>query len=163
MSAPLLQTATVLVEVVKALGTGGVLAVLLGSTGLGGAITALMAWKKAPVEKRDADMAAAESAQGMSLALAKDLREEIARLGKTLPEFAPNDITAGIDCARDDHAVSIVDGRGSRISSGDVTPARPGTPDRAGAHGRPDLHPRNQARQRDQPPGSARGRGQRRS
>ena len=81
MSAPLLQTATVLVEVVKALGTGGVLAVLLGSTGLGGAITALMAWKKAPVEKRDADMAAAESAQGMSLQLAQELRTELARMG----------------------------------------------------------------------------------
>lgn len=81
MGAPLLQTATVLVEVVKALGTGGVLAVLLGSTGLGGAITALMAWKKAPVEKRDADMAAAESAQGMSLQLAQELRTELARMG----------------------------------------------------------------------------------
>lgn len=33
----------------------------------------------------------------------------------TLPEIAPNDVTAGIDWARDDHAVSIVDGRGREI------------------------------------------------
>ena len=32
-----------------------------------------------------------------------------------LPEFAPNDVTAGIDWARDDHAVSIVNGRGREI------------------------------------------------
>lgn len=80
MSTPMLQTASFIVEIVKALGTGGVLAVLLGSTGLGGAITALMAWKKAPVEKRDADLAAAETSQGMSLELAQELRAEIERL-----------------------------------------------------------------------------------
>lgn len=32
-----------------------------------------------------------------------------------LPEFAPNDVTAGIDWARDDHALAIVDGRGREI------------------------------------------------
>lgn len=32
-----------------------------------------------------------------------------------LPEFPPNDITAGIDWARDDHAVSIVNDRGREI------------------------------------------------
>lgn len=32
-----------------------------------------------------------------------------------LPEFPPNDITAGVDWARDDHAVSIVDGRGREV------------------------------------------------
>lgn len=36
-------------------------------------------------------------------------------LNSTLPEFAPNDVTAGVDWARDDHAVSIVDGRGREI------------------------------------------------
>ena len=34
----------------------------------------------------------------------------------TLPEVAPNDVTAGIDWARDDHAVCIVDGRGRQIA-----------------------------------------------
>ena len=33
----------------------------------------------------------------------------------TLPEEAPNDVTCGIDWARDDHAVSIVDHRGREI------------------------------------------------
>jgi transposase len=32
-----------------------------------------------------------------------------------LPELAPNDVTSGIDWARDDHAVAIVDGRGRQI------------------------------------------------
>ena len=32
-----------------------------------------------------------------------------------LPEFPPNDVTAGIDWARDDHAVSIVNERGREI------------------------------------------------
>lgn len=33
----------------------------------------------------------------------------------TLPEFPPNDVTAGIDWARDDHAVAVVNGRGREI------------------------------------------------
>jgi transposase len=33
-----------------------------------------------------------------------------------LPEFPPNDVTAGLDWARDDHAVSIVNGRGCQIA-----------------------------------------------
>jgi transposase len=33
----------------------------------------------------------------------------------TLPDVAPNDVTAGVDWARDDHAVSIVDGRGREV------------------------------------------------
>ncbi len=36
-------------------------------------------------------------------------------LTSTLPEFPPNDVTAGIDWARDDHAVAVVDGRGRQI------------------------------------------------
>jgi transposase len=32
-----------------------------------------------------------------------------------LPEFPPNDVTAGIDWARDDHAVAIVDHRGRQL------------------------------------------------
>ena len=32
-----------------------------------------------------------------------------------LPEFPPNDLTAGVDWARDDHAVSIVDARGREV------------------------------------------------
>lgn len=36
-------------------------------------------------------------------------------LSNALPEFPPNDVTAGIDWARDDHAVAIVDGRGREI------------------------------------------------
>lgn len=33
----------------------------------------------------------------------------------TLPEEPVNNVTAGIDWARDDHAVSVVDGRGREI------------------------------------------------
>jgi transposase len=32
-----------------------------------------------------------------------------------LPEFPPNDVTAGVDWARDDHALSIVNGRGREV------------------------------------------------
>lgn len=34
-----------------------------------------------------------------------------------LPEVAPNDVTAGIDWARDDHAACIVDGRGRTVAT----------------------------------------------
>ncbi|WP_406047187.1 IS110 family transposase [Kribbella sp. NBC_00889] len=34
-----------------------------------------------------------------------------------LPEFPPNDLTAGVDWARDDHALCIVDGRGRKIAT----------------------------------------------
>jgi transposase len=34
----------------------------------------------------------------------------------TLPDQAPNDVTGGLDWARDDHAVSIVNGRGREIA-----------------------------------------------
>ena len=34
-----------------------------------------------------------------------------------LPEVAPNDVTAGIDWARDDHAACIVDGRGRKVAA----------------------------------------------
>ena len=34
----------------------------------------------------------------------------------TLPETPPNDVTCGIDWARDDHAVCIVDGRGREVA-----------------------------------------------
>ncbi len=34
-----------------------------------------------------------------------------------LPEVAPNDITAGVDWARDDHAACIIDGRGRKIAT----------------------------------------------
>lgn len=33
----------------------------------------------------------------------------------SLPEFPPNDVTAGLDWARDDHAISIVNGRGREV------------------------------------------------
>ncbi len=33
-----------------------------------------------------------------------------------LPEFPPNDVTSGIDWARDDHAVSVVDDRGREVA-----------------------------------------------
>ena len=34
-----------------------------------------------------------------------------------LPEVAPNDVTAGIDWARDDHAACVVDGRGRKVAA----------------------------------------------
>lgn len=34
----------------------------------------------------------------------------------SLPEVAPGDVTGGIDWARDDHAISVVDGRGRQIA-----------------------------------------------
>jgi transposase len=35
----------------------------------------------------------------------------------TLPEFPPNDLTSGVDWARDDHAACIVDGRGRKVAT----------------------------------------------
>ena len=37
-----------------------------------------------------------------------------------LPEMPPNDVTGGLDWARDDHAVSVVDGRGRELVRHDV-------------------------------------------
>lgn len=37
-------------------------------------------------------------------------------VNNTLPEFATNDLTAGVDWARDDHALCIVDGRGRKVA-----------------------------------------------
>ena len=37
-------------------------------------------------------------------------------LRNELPETAPNDVTAGVDWARDDHAVSVVDARGRELA-----------------------------------------------
>jgi transposase len=34
-----------------------------------------------------------------------------------LPEFPPNDVTAGVDWARDDHAACILDGRGRKVAA----------------------------------------------
>jgi transposase len=42
---------------------------------------------------------------------------EPATIATSLPEFPVNDLTAGIDWARDDHAACIVDGRGRKIAS----------------------------------------------
>jgi transposase len=36
-------------------------------------------------------------------------------LSYALPEFPPNDVTAGVDWARDDHAIAVVDGRGREV------------------------------------------------
>lgn len=46
-----------------------------------------------------------------------------------LPEFPPNDLTAGVDWARDDHALSIVNGRTAAAARS--TGARCPTPARA--------------------------------
>jgi transposase len=40
---------------------------------------------------------------------------EPSTVSTNLPEFPPNDLTAGVDWARDDHAVAIVDGRGREV------------------------------------------------
>ena len=37
-----------------------------------------------------------------------------------LPDDPPNDVTAGLDWARDDHAVSVVDARGREIARSTV-------------------------------------------
>ena len=36
-------------------------------------------------------------------------------IATSLAKFPPNDVTAGVDWARDDHAVAIVDGRGREV------------------------------------------------
>lgn len=43
------------------------------------------------------------------------MKSAINTQSNTLPEFPPNDVTAGVDWARDDHALAIVDGRGREI------------------------------------------------
>ena len=54
----------------------------------------------------------------------------------TLPETPLNDVTAGIDWARDDHAVSIVDGRGREIARSMVEHTAAGLRDLIGFLGR---------------------------
>lgn len=54
----------------------------------------------------------------------------------TLPETAPNDVTAGIDWARDDHAVAVVDGRGREIARTMVEHTTAGLRDLVGFLGR---------------------------
>lgn len=44
----------------------------------------------------------------------------------TLPEEPLNDVTAGIDWARDDHAVCVVDSRGREVARSMVEHTRPG-------------------------------------
>lgn len=44
----------------------------------------------------------------------------------TLPEFPANDLTGGVDWARDDHAVCIVDGRGRKVAAITVEHTTPG-------------------------------------
>lgn len=80
----LLNTTQSIITFIEAIGTGGVLAILLGSTGIGGVITGVIAWKKAPVERRDADLAIAERSQTMSLGLAAELRTELTRMGERI-------------------------------------------------------------------------------
>jgi transposase len=41
-------------------------------------------------------------------------------INTTLPEEPPNDVTAGLDWARDDHAVSVVNGRGREVARSTV-------------------------------------------
>jgi transposase len=43
------------------------------------------------------------------------MKSATATPGNTLPEAPPNDVTAGVDWARDDHALSVVDGRGREV------------------------------------------------
>ena len=45
------------------------------------------------------------------------MKSASSNLNNALPEFPPNDVTAGVDWARDDHAVCIVDGRGRQIAT----------------------------------------------
>lgn len=54
----------------------------------------------------------------------------------SLPEVAVNDVTAGVDWARDDHAVSVVDGRGREIARTMVEHTAAGLRDLAGFLGR---------------------------
>lgn len=53
-----------------------------------------------------------------------------------LPEDAPNDVTAGIDWARDDHAACIVDGRGRKVATTMVEHTTTGLRDLIGFLGR---------------------------
>ena len=54
----------------------------------------------------------------------------------SLPEFPVNDVTAGIDWARDDHAACIVDGRGRKVATTIVEHTTPGLRDLVGFLGR---------------------------
>lgn len=53
-----------------------------------------------------------------------------------LPEYPPNDLTSGVDWARDDHALSIVDGRGREVYRCSVEHTAPGLRELVTALGR---------------------------
>lgn len=84
MNGPNLYAASFVIELIQAWGTPALVAGLLGTGGLGALVPAIIAWRKAPVERKDADLAAADAAQGMSLKLAEDLRKELDRMGNRI-------------------------------------------------------------------------------
>lgn len=87
MIAPNVYAASFVIELIQAWGTPALVAGLLGTGGLGALVPAIIAWRKAPVERKDADIAAAEASQGMSLKLAQELRTEIDRLRSEMGEL----------------------------------------------------------------------------
>jgi septal ring factor EnvC (AmiA/AmiB activator) len=87
MIAPNVYAASFVIELIQAWGTPALVAGLLGTGGLGALVPAIIAWRKAPVERKDADIAAADAAQGMSLKLAQELRTEIDRLRSEMGEL----------------------------------------------------------------------------
>jgi transposase len=54
----------------------------------------------------------------------------------TLPTFPPNDVTAGVDWARDDHAVAVVDSRGREVFRASVAHTADGLRELVAALGR---------------------------
>lgn len=84
MIAPQLYAATFVIELINQWGVPVIIGGLLGTGGLGALIPAIIAWRKAPVERKDADIAAAEASQGMSLELAQELRTELTRMGERI-------------------------------------------------------------------------------
>lgn len=73
--------ATAIAQLVHSIGIPGVVTAVLGGPVIGALVTYWLGRHKPKIEKRDADLAAAEASQGMSLALAKELREELGRMG----------------------------------------------------------------------------------
>ena len=87
MIGPQLYAASFVIEIIEAWGMPALVAALLGTGGMGALVPLIIAWRKAPIERRDADIAAAETSQGMSLALAQELRGEIDRLRTEMSEL----------------------------------------------------------------------------
>ena len=86
---------------------------LLTSGVLGGILTLRKDKREAPVKQKDADIAAAHTAQQMALAVAADLRADLTRAQDDIDE-----VRAQVEAARKESAMARADAAAARHENG---------------------------------------------